>query len=51
MEKKIGKSELSPLCSDAKNRKLALLGLAKSDWSKRIRDFQYMDYDDYAAHH
>ena len=24
---------------------------AKSDWSKRIRDFQYMDYDDYAAHH
>ena len=23
---------------------------AKSDWSKRIRDFQYMDYDDYAAH-
>ena len=24
---------------------------AKSDWSKRIRDFQYMDYEDYAAHH
>ena len=24
---------------------------AKSDWSKRIRNFQYMDYDDYAAHH
>ena len=23
---------------------------ARSDWSKRIRDFQYMDYDDYAAH-
>ena len=24
---------------------------SKSDWSKRIRNFQYMDYDDYAAHH
>ena len=24
---------------------------SKSDWSKRIRDFQYMDYDGYAAHH
>ena len=23
---------------------------AKSDWSKRIRDFQYMDYDDQSAH-
>ena len=22
---------------------------ARSDWSKRIRDFQYMDYDDNAA--
>ena len=24
---------------------------AKSDWSKRIRDFQFMDYDDHATHH
>ena len=24
---------------------------AKTDWSRRILDFQYMDYDDQAAHH
>ena len=24
---------------------------AKSDWSRRILDFAYMDYDDQAAHH
>lgn len=24
---------------------------AKADWSKRIRDFQFMDYDDHATHH
>ena len=24
---------------------------AKSDWSRRILDFAYMDYDDKAAHH
>ena len=24
---------------------------AKSDWSKRIRDFQFMDYGDHATHH
>ena len=23
---------------------------AKTDWSRRILDFQYMDYDDQAAH-
>ena len=24
---------------------------AKTDWSRRILEFQYMDYDDQAAHH
>ena len=24
---------------------------AKTDWSRRILDFSYMDYDDQAAHH
>ena len=24
---------------------------AKTDWSRRILDFQYMDYDDQVAHH
>ena len=24
---------------------------AKTDWSRRILDFQYMDYDDQAAYH
>ena len=41
---------LERLCVVARWRAEVGVQAAKSDWSERIRDFQYMDYDDQAAH-
>ena len=34
----------------ARGRAQAGVHSAKTDWTRRILDFQYMDYDDQAAH-
>ena len=46
--------EVGCLCLNAKcmsTRKQVGVHAAKTDWSRRILDFQYTDYDDQAAHH